>query len=38
MFLKAHALAVIEPSLTLILNRAILYLTHTFKIHFEAQH
>jgi hypothetical protein len=38
MFLKAYALSGIEPSLTHILNRTILYVTHTFKIYFEAQH
>jgi hypothetical protein len=40
MFLKAYALTVIELSLTHMLNRTILYFTHTraFKIYFEAQH
>jgi hypothetical protein len=38
MFLKAYALTDIEPSLTRVLNRTILYFTHTFKIYFGAQH
>jgi hypothetical protein len=35
MFLKAYALASIEPSLTHILNVTIMYFTHTFKIFFD---